>query len=138
MADRRIFSLDRSALNPFLFSEVGVEANGLSLSVVSMLARDGKDPWDEAAGLAAMPGPRAVERLAAMIAAMPAALWPLPAATDIASRLVSALPAGAPAPILLAAAEPKASLVTQWSGIVAAALLIVLISVLAFQYLGAS
>jgi hypothetical protein len=92
MSSKKTVSLEHSELNTFLFSEVGIEANGEALSVVSMLARRGKDPWGEAAGLAALAAPVAVERLARMIATMPATLWSLPAATLIASRLVAELP----------------------------------------------
>jgi hypothetical protein len=93
MSTNAIFALRGSTLNPFLFSEVGVEANGQQLSVVSMLARDGKDPWNEAARLAAMPIEVAIECLGRAIAVMPASPWPLPAATVIAGRLVAMLPA---------------------------------------------
>jgi hypothetical protein len=93
MSSDDIFSLRRSGLNPFLFSEVGVEAGGQALSVVSLLARQGKDPWQEAARLAAMPVEAAIECLGRAIALMPASPWPLPAATAIAGRLVTALPA---------------------------------------------
>lgn len=82
-------------MNRFLFAEVGVEANGQQLSVVSLLAREGKDPWKEAARLAAMPIEAAVECLGRAIAVMPASPWSLPAATVIAGRLVAMLPAQA-------------------------------------------
>jgi hypothetical protein len=92
MSTADIFSLSGSNLNPFLFSEVGIEANGQRLSVVSLLARQGEDPWREAARLATMPVEAAVERLGRAIAAVPASPWPLPAATAIAGRLVAKLP----------------------------------------------
>lgn len=92
MSTPEIFSLSGSSLNPFLFSEVGVEPSGQSLSVVSLLARQGKDPWQEAARLATMPVDGAVECLGRAIAAMPASPWPLPDATVIAGRLVAKLP----------------------------------------------
>jgi hypothetical protein len=95
MSTNEIFALGGSKLNPFLFSEVGVEANGQQLSVVSLLAREGKDPWQEAARLAAMPIEVAVECLGRAIAVMPGSPWPLPAATVIAGRLVAMLPAQA-------------------------------------------
>jgi hypothetical protein len=95
MSTNEIFALGGSKLNPFLFAEVGVEANGQQLSVVSLLAREGKDPWKEAARLAAMPIEAAVECLGRAIAVMPASPWSLPAATVIAGRLVAMLPAHA-------------------------------------------
>ena len=41
-------TLRRSGRNEFLFAPVGTEANGMTLSVVSLLARLGSDPWLEA------------------------------------------------------------------------------------------
>ena len=93
MSTAEIFSLSRSNLNPFLFSEVGIEASGQSLSVVSLLARQGEDPWREAARLAAMPVEAAVECLGLAIAMMPGSNWSFPAATVIAGRLIATLPA---------------------------------------------
>lgn len=40
--------LQRSGLNDFLFVEIGMEPNGMTLSVVSVFARQGSDPWREA------------------------------------------------------------------------------------------
>ena len=39
------FALRNSGLDQFLFAEVGTELNGSSLTVLSTLARLGKDPW---------------------------------------------------------------------------------------------
>jgi hypothetical protein len=87
-------SLPRSELNGFLFADVGIEPSGMPLSVLSTLARLGMDPWQEAARLAKLPRPSAIEALARLIAGMPASLWPLPDATAIAARLVALLPTG--------------------------------------------
>ena len=43
----------------------------MTLSVLSMLARTGVDPWREAAELARLPGRVAVEKLVSLIAALP-------------------------------------------------------------------
>ena len=144
MPATRIFDLARSAFNPFLFAEVGIEANGQSLSVVSLLARNGRDPWDEAASLAAMPAPRAIEALARIITATQSALWPLPAATEIARRLIAFLPTrGEQSPQarlatqdrLQTQARPRAPftipLPSPWQ--IALLLLIVALGALAFQ-----
>src|ERR1700712_5043890 len=93
MANVDAFALQRSDLNRFLFADVGVEANGMTLSVLSTLARSGMDPWDEAGRLARQPRPAAIEGLARLIATMPASLWPLADSTAIAARLVPLLPA---------------------------------------------
>jgi hypothetical protein len=76
-----------------LFADVGVEASGMTLSVLSTLARLGLDPWQEAGRLANLPRLAAVDGLARIIALMPASLWPLSDATIIAERLVMLLPA---------------------------------------------
>jgi len=86
-------ALQRSDLNAFLFADVGTEANGTTLSVLSVLARRGTDPWNEAGRLAGLSKAEAVDSLAQTIATMPASLWPLPDASAIAARLISLLPA---------------------------------------------
>jgi hypothetical protein len=93
MANIDAFTIQRSDLNAFLFADVGVEANGMTLSVLSTLARQGMDPWDEAGRLARQPKAKAIEGLARMIANLPSSLWPLADATPIAARLVALLPA---------------------------------------------
>ena len=40
-----------TSFDPFLFSEIGEERNGMLLSMVSALARLDLDPWREAASL---------------------------------------------------------------------------------------
>jgi hypothetical protein len=86
------FALRHSGLNEFLFAPVGTEANGMTLSVVSVFARLGNDPWQEAGRLAGLPKPEAIESLARIIASMPTSVWPLQAATTIATRLIALLP----------------------------------------------
>lgn len=74
----------------FLFSPIGEERNGSTLSVVSALARSDVDPWHEAAKLARLPRAAATERLASMIGALPDAT-----SFDngtIAARLIALLP----------------------------------------------
>ncbi len=92
MAGTNAFELQHSDLNRFLFADIGVEAGGMELSVMSALAREGIDPWQEAARLARLPWTVAVDELARLIAAMPESLWPLPVATVVATRLVHLLP----------------------------------------------
>ncbi len=95
MVSTDAYALQRSDLNGFLFAEVGVEASGVMLSVLSTLARSGMDPWQEARRLATLPRTSATEELARTIAAMPASIWSLPDATVIAARLAALLPANA-------------------------------------------
>jgi hypothetical protein len=92
MADPDAFALPHSDVNAFLFGQIGIDAGGLELSVMSALAREGLDPWQEAARLARLPEVRAIDELARMIAAVPESQWPQPIATEIAARLVRLLP----------------------------------------------
>ncbi len=86
--------LQNSNLNRFLHAGVGTEASGMTLSVLSALARLGMDPWQEAGRLARLPRKAAVDGLAQTIAGMPASRWSLLDATPIAERLVALLPGG--------------------------------------------
>ena len=86
------FAFQQSGLNEFLFAPVGTEANGMTLSLVSVFARLGNDPWLEAGRLAKLPKSEATESLARSITSMPTSLWPLQAATAIAARLIALLP----------------------------------------------
>ena len=103
-----VFALRHSNLNPFLFADIGLEPHGMMLQVVSVFARMGEDPWREAARLAGLTAPAAAASLARQIAAMPGGLWPLPAATLIAARLVTLLPKK------VSAAEAGASKQREW------------------------
>jgi hypothetical protein len=84
-------------VNTFLFADVGIETNGMMLSVLSTFSRQGIDPWEEAATLSRLPSKAARDRLARLIAEMPESLWPMPVAASIAGRLISLLPAHAAA-----------------------------------------
>jgi hypothetical protein len=93
VASPDVTALQRSDLNLFLFADVGTEASGMTLSVVSVLARQGSDPWREAGRLADLPKAEATDSLARTIAGMPKSLWNLPDAIVIAARLTGLLPA---------------------------------------------
>jgi hypothetical protein len=88
-----VTTLQRSDLNRFLFADIGTEANGTTLSVLSVFARRGSDPWTEAGRLAGLSKAEATDSLAQMIASMPNSLWALPDAVAIAVRLIGMLPA---------------------------------------------
>jgi hypothetical protein len=88
-----VTALQRSDLNQFLFADIGTEANGTTLSVMSVFARRGSDPWTEAGRLAGLPKAEAADSLARMIATMPKTLWALPEAIIISGRLIGLLPA---------------------------------------------
>ena len=53
-----------SEFDAFLFAPLGEDRNGLSVSVVSLLARMNLDPWQEAGDLATLPAEAAATRLA--------------------------------------------------------------------------
>jgi hypothetical protein len=117
VANPDAYALSRSELNPFLFAEIGVEANGMTLSVLSTLARRGMDPWQEAGRLATLPRTAAADGLARIIAAMPASRWSLPDATAIASPLVALLPARGGGPSNAPSAPPAPGVprtIRQW------------------------
>ena len=105
MASSDVFTLPHSELNPFLYASVATEKNGTTLSLMSVFARLGEDPWREAARLVGLPRSDAVASLAGTLAGMPASDWTLPDATRIATRLIALLPArmGVTAPPAVAA-----------------------------------
>ena len=103
----------------------GAELNGSPLTILSVLARLGKDPWAQAAGWAALPTAAAIDGLSQSIAQMPLAPAALAGSRDIAARLVKLLP-GKPRHVLPAqaggakpaAATPNWSPVTMvWCGL---------------------
>ena len=78
MATSDVNTLQRSDLNPFLFADIGMEANRMTLSVLSIFARRGTDPWTEAGRLAELPKNDAADHLARIIAGMPTSLGRCP------------------------------------------------------------
>lgn len=60
-----------SEFDEFLYASMGVESNGMLLSVLSALARLNLDPWDEASRLARLPREAATRFLANLIATQP-------------------------------------------------------------------
>lgn len=75
--------------NAFLFAPIGEEASGLNLSVLSALARQNIDPWQEAATLARLSSSAARSRLAGIISA---ALGSGSDAEKVAAHLIVLLP----------------------------------------------
>src|ERR1700679_2201090 len=55
------------AYDAFLFESLGVEDNGMDLSVLSALARAGVDPWAEAKRLAGLPRQAAIAAITAIL-----------------------------------------------------------------------
>jgi hypothetical protein len=107
----------------FLFALVGEDRNGMPLSVVSVLARMGLDPWVEAAHLADLPAETATRKLAAWLDALsdPALK---PASPDTrAVRLIALLPRRVTSYTLLAVDRTGAVAAARPLGLVRAILL---------------
>lgn len=81
-----------STYDDFLYAEVAQDANGMSLSVLSVLARQNVDPWVEAADLSALPQDIAKRKLISMIMASPNFSSTLVDPTAVARRLIDLLP----------------------------------------------
>jgi hypothetical protein len=81
-----------SEFDDFLFAPIGDEKNGMSLSVLSALARLDVDPWQEAATLARMPRETATDRMAKFFSALPERPSALRDPEAVAARLIALLP----------------------------------------------
>ncbi len=92
MTQTDVFALKNSGLEALLFAEVGDEANGARLTVLSLLARLGLDPWAEAARLVTLPKKAAIASLAGDIGRTPLPQPVLAQAQAIAARLILLLP----------------------------------------------
>lgn len=92
MSQRDVFALKDSGFDDFLFADVGTEANGSGLTILSVLARLGKDPWAEAALWAKQPTDIAVDALTVNIGCMGLAQTSVENAHATASRLIKLLP----------------------------------------------
>lgn len=93
MTHPNAFALKNSDLNAFLFADVGIESNGSTLTILSILARLGQDPWAEAARLAKLPKIEAFESLAGSIGKMQLGQQTATEMGETASRLILLLPA---------------------------------------------
>jgi hypothetical protein len=78
------------AYDEFLYAQLGEEANGMQLSVLSALARQNMDPWEIARRLTSLPREPAILFLTPLLARIPAGLA---APEDTAARLIAMLPA---------------------------------------------
>ena len=75
----------------FLYASV-CEADEPTLCVLSVLARQDVDPWQEAARLAQLPRDQAVDSLAAKLSKSDSPRWSVSEASILAARLVELLP----------------------------------------------
>ena len=90
-----VLALKNSGLGTFLYADVGTELNGSALTILSMIARLGGDPWEQAARWAKLPKAAVIDGLAQGIAQMPLAPSALAETHATAARLVLLLPSQA-------------------------------------------
>jgi hypothetical protein len=82
----------RTDFDAFLFAPIGEDTNGMPLTLLSVLARLGIDPWEEAADLAHLPLEPALQRLTSRLEAAPISRPASAADTvNIATRLIALL-----------------------------------------------
>jgi hypothetical protein len=81
----------RTDLDDFLFAPIAQDANGMPLTVASVLGRLGFDPWAEAAELADLSREAAAEKLIALLAGVPNGPAPGADTATLASHLVALL-----------------------------------------------
>jgi hypothetical protein len=72
---------------PFLYAVLCIEGNGMPLTLNSVIARSGGDPWTEAARIAKLPRDAALDALTRMIPERSGS-----EKADIAKRLLALLP----------------------------------------------
>jgi len=88
--------MPRCKFEAFLLASIGEDSsdNGMQLSVLSALARQNVDPWEEAASLACLPSEAATRRLTSLIAALPKGRSTRAEPRVDAARLIALLPRG--------------------------------------------
>jgi hypothetical protein len=126
----------RPEFSDFLIAPVGNDSNGMLLSVLSALARQNVDPWQEAAELARLPRETAIQRLAVFIATLPDGAPPHQNASATATALVALLPRRQPFETLSQTASIKAA-ATKHSSLVVVMMLFLAVMLCA-KYIAAS
>jgi hypothetical protein len=111
----------------FLFARIDEDNEATPLSVLSVLARLGVDPWDEAAKLAQLPRVSAAERLVAFIAATPGAPAAYLNAKTVCDRLIDLLPS--PAGVTVQTRQHGASALTKSRFVILLVLIAVLLAI---------
>lgn len=94
----------RTDFDEFLFAPIGEDASGMPLTLLSVLARLGVDPWEEASDLAHLPLEPAMQRLAARLEAVPNGPAPGADTVTLATRLIGLLHRKPKSKVLLSAA----------------------------------
>ncbi len=114
MSHSNAFTFKNSGLNDFLFAEVGSELNGSPLTILSVLARLGKDPWVEASRLARLSKSSTIDELASSISQMPLCPQALLDARTTAARLALLLPSRVVSDPTRAASPAGKRVVAKW------------------------
>jgi len=81
-----------SPLGRFLYAPIAEDANGTMVTVLSALARQDLDPWDEAHDLNLLSRSSAIQRLALAITPLPLHWAERETPTGVATRLIALLP----------------------------------------------
>ena len=119
--------LSRSELDEFLFAPVIDDANGMTVSVLSMLARAGVDPRSKAAELARMTAAKATEALIPFIGESLQGLVSCDDTETIAARLAALLPRRTNPVSTLSETKPGSTELTRPHSVGIAAILICLL-----------
>jgi hypothetical protein len=114
MSRSDVFALKNSNLNAFLLADIGEEINGSRLTILSALARLGKDPWDEAARWDRESKAHAIDALTASIIDMPLRPEAIQEARSIAARLILLLPTQSRRSTEKASSKPAQRVLTKW------------------------
>ena len=114
MTSTDTFALKHSDLNTFLYADVGTELNGSALTMLSVLARLGQDPWAEAARWTTLPKAAAMDCLVRSIGEMPLEPRDVAETDATASRLFALLPVQVKSPGQTIRAAVQASAVPIW------------------------
>jgi hypothetical protein len=128
-----------SEFDTFLFAPIGEEQNGLTLRVVSLLARMNLDPWEEAGNLATLPVEAAGKRLASSLDSLTDPSLRQAICETMVLRLLTLLPRRAPAEIAAPVAGVDAAVAPELRtgiSIIFIAATIVLLGVLIFAAQG--
>jgi hypothetical protein len=76
----------------FLYAQLGEEANGMQVSVLSVLARQNVDPWEVAQQLTSLPREQAIRFMTPFLAHIPTGSPNRIPPEELAARLVTMLP----------------------------------------------
>ena len=81
-----------SEFHAFLYAPISEDREGMTLSVLSALARQELDPWTEAARLSELPQKRAIEQIMGLLEMLPSRVVASLDREEVAGRLSALLP----------------------------------------------